>query len=216
MLGRVGMKTSLKSVIATREPMSMWQTSCRIRWQTNYDWQFSLSGPRAEYFVLAPPVSSYSSTTSYQFLSWPGARQSCSLLAWRTLGPRPVWHFLKEVAFKTFPQGTKSWSRELWSHLFSASLSMPFSQLPMAMKCSQLHTCRWKQSGDKLRGFNVWEQKFWILHDQTFLFKMITKVSQNPYATPQWMLYLYEISHFLAFLCPALTFYIFCLPDQVP
>ena len=47
-------------------------------------------------------------------------------------------------------------------------------------------------------------------------FKMITKVSQNPYATPQWMLYLYEISHFLAFLCPALTFYIFCLPDQVP
>ena len=30
------------------------------------------------------------------------------------------------------------------------------------------------------------------------------------------MLYLYEISHFLAFLCPALTFYIFCLPDQVP
>jgi len=39
---------------------------------------------------------------------------------------------------------------------------------------------------------------------------------QNPYATPQWMLYLYEISHFLAFLCPALTFYIFCLPDQAP
>ena len=158
----------------------MWQTSCRIRWQTNYDWQFSLSGPRAEYFVLAPPVSSYSSTTSSQSLSWPGARQSCSLLAWRTLGPRPVWHFLKEVAFKTFPQGTKSWSRELWSHLFSASLSMPFSQLPMPMKCSQLHTCRYKQSGDKLRCFNVWEQKFWILHEQSFLFqKMITKVPRT-------------------------------------
>ena len=30
------------------------------------------------------------------------------------------------------------------------------------------------------------------------------------------MFYLYEISHFLAFLCPALTFYIFCLPDYLP
>jgi len=30
------------------------------------------------------------------------------------------------------------------------------------------------------------------------------------------MLKLYEISHFLAFLCPALTFYIFCLPDHLP
>ena len=49
-----------------------------------------------------------------------------------------------------------------------------------------------------------------------FFFKNDNKSSQNPYATPQWMLYLYEISHFLAFLCPALTFYIFCLPDQVP
>ena len=29
------------------------------------------------------------------------------------------------------------------------------------------------------------------------------------------MLKLYEISHFLAFLCPALTFYIFCLPDHL-
>jgi len=39
---------------------------------------------------------------------------------------------------------------------------------------------------------------------------------QHPYATPQWMIDLYEISHFLAFLSPALTFYIFCLPDHLP
>ena len=30
------------------------------------------------------------------------------------------------------------------------------------------------------------------------------------------MIDLYEISHFLAFLSPALTFYIFCLPDHLP
>jgi len=47
-------------------------------------------------------------------------------------------------------------------------------------------------------------------------YEMFSAVSMtHPYATPEWMLKLYEISHFLAFLSPALNFYIFCLPDHL-